>query len=75
MSSLPSNSAVSPPMGPKRVFWFGKLSTAWWERHLQAIMCHYGEKKLMNNTYTASRANAEGSNDLPRYNVRLECRM
>jgi hypothetical protein len=62
-------------MEPKCVFWFGKLSTEWWERHPQAIMCKYGEKKLMNNTYPASGANAKGSNDIPRDNIRLECRM
>jgi hypothetical protein len=75
MGSLPSSSAVSPQMEPKRGFWFGKLSTEWRERDPQANMGKYGEKKLMNNTYPASGANAKGSNDIPRDKVGLECRM
>jgi len=78
MGSLPSSSAVSPQMEAKRGFWFGKLSTEWWERPPLANMGKYGEKQLMKDTYPASGANAEGSNDVPRdgaNNFGLECRI
>jgi hypothetical protein len=78
MGSLPSRSAVSPQMEPKRRCWFGKLTMEWWERHPQPNMGTYGEKKLMKTTNPVSGANAEGSNDIPRdgaNNVGLECRM
>jgi len=64
MGSLPASSAVSPQMQPTHEFWFRKLSTEWWERHPQANWGIYGEKKLMNNTYPASGANAEGRNTI-----------
>jgi len=78
MGSLPSSSAVSPQMEPKRRFWFGKLSTEWWERPPLANTSEYGEKQLINDTDSASGTNAEGSNAIPRdgaNTVRLECRM
>jgi hypothetical protein len=78
LGSLPSSSAVSPQMEPKHRFWFRKLSTEWRESQPQANTSKYGEKNLMKNTYPASGANAEGSNDMPwdgANNVRLECRM
>jgi hypothetical protein len=59
MSSLPSSSAVSLQMEPKRVVWFGKLSTEWWERPPLANMGKYGKKQLMDCTN----------------NVGFECRM
>jgi hypothetical protein len=77
MGCLPSSSVVSPQMESKCGFWFGKLSTEWWERHPQANTCKYGEKKLMKNTFPASGANAKGRNDIPKdgaNNLGLECR-
>jgi len=59
MSSLPSSYAVSPQMEPKCGFWFGKVSTEWWERPLLANKSKYGEKRLVDDTN----------------NVQLECQM
>ena len=66
MGPLPSSSAVSPQIEPQHGFWFGKLSTKWWERHPQAILGKHGRKRLMKNTYSASRANTEENNDIVR---------
>ena len=49
MSSLPSSSAVSPPMQPKRGFWFSKLSMEWWERPLLANTGKYADKQLVDD--------------------------
>jgi len=62
-------------MANKRGFWFAMLSMEWWESHPPANMGKYGEKKVMNNSYPASGVNAQGSNNIPTDNVRLECRM
>jgi len=62
-------------MDPKCVFLLGKLSMEWWERHPQSNISKYGEKRLMNNTYPARGANAEGSNYISRDNFGLECQM
>ena len=66
MHSLSYSSAVSPQMEPKCGFWFGKLSTEWWERPPLANTGKYGEKQLINDTYSASRAQCQRNNVLPR---------
>jgi len=66
MGSLSSSSAVPPQMAPNHRFWFGKLSTEWWERLPQAITGKYGEKNLMTNTYPASEVNTERSKEIHR---------
>jgi len=78
MGPVPSSSVVPPQMEPKRGLWFGKLSMEWWIRPPQANMVKFGEKSIMKDTYPASRANAEGSNDIPMdgtNNVGLEFQM
>jgi len=59
MGSVPSSSAVSTQMEPKRRCWLGNPSTEWWERPPLADTGKYGEKQLMECAI----------------NVGLECRM
>jgi len=59
LNCLPSRSAVSPQMEPKRGFRFWKLSSVGWERPLRPNTGKYWKKQLVDDTN----------------NVGLECRM
>jgi len=49
VDSLPSTSTVSPQIELKCGFWFGKLSTQWWEGPSLADTGKYGQKQLMDS--------------------------
>jgi len=67
IGSLPASYVITLQIQPICGFWCRKEGRNWWDRPPQTKMGKYGQKKLITNTYPASRANTNGSNNGKRW--------